>query len=394
MTQSLYDRLDIGRGDKLQSLLAGVLDVRSLADPLNQCTLARRLDHGLELYRRTCPIGVLLVIFESRPEVLVQIASLALKTGNAVILKGGREARQTLTVLYQSIQRALHRFVTAAHNQMPSNDAAIKHAVQLIYDRQQVDELLSCERFIDLVIPRGSRQLVRHVQQSTRIPVLGHADGLCSIYVAADADLDKALRILVDAKCSYPAACNAVETILIDQSIAAQLMPKLFQAFTVHQPPVKMHITQQLMDLIGPLMQPEETQVCVANEKDFDTEYSDLAVAIKQVPSMQQAIQHINQHGSRHTDGIVTESRDLAVHFMQSVDSAGVYWNVSTRFADGYRYGFGAEVGVSTSKIHARGPVGLEGLLSYKYQLFGDGHCSADYGSGGEGKRKFLHEAI
>ncbi|KAL7746548.1 glutamate-5-semialdehyde dehydrogenase [Sorochytrium milnesiophthora] len=387
LSAATFKRLDLFGAapayTKFQGLLDGLSDVMALQDPVGECTLARQLDDGLNLYRVSCPIGVLLIIFEARPEVVVQISALALKSGNAVILKGGKEAYHSLQALQSCVAQALEQV------------GLPKHAVQLVSTRSQIQELLTLDRYIDLVIPRGSNALVRHVQDNTRIPVLGHADGICSIFVDESADPQMAASVIVDAKTNYPAACNAVETILVHQSLLQQqqktavltaIVSALFAArVTVHADPA-------VYDAVMSTCAPSESSLLVRAGPDaFDTEFLDHALAMRAVPSLTDAIQHINQHGSGHTDSIITESKELAEQFMRQVDSAGVYWNCSTRFADGFRYGFGAEIGVSTNKTHARGPVGLEGLLIYKYRMYGQGHVVGEYTSG---QRKLVHQDI
>lgn len=366
----MFKRLLLG-GDKFEQLLRGVDDVITLKDPVGNVSLRRELDHGLTLSRVACPIGVLCVIFEARPEAAVQIATLAVKSGNAVILKGGSEAAQSNRVLVDAMRDALK----AAS--VPID------AVQLVSSREDVRGLLKMDNFIDLVIPRGSRSLVRTIQQSTRIPVMGHADGICSVYIDRDADEEKARRIVVDAKTNYPAACNAAETLLIHE--------KSIPMLTTICGALKAAGVRLRADSKCAAALEKDMIATAATDKDFETEFGCLEMAIKCVLSVDEAIEHINSHGSGHTDSIVTENRATAKRFMNAVDSAGVYHNASTRFADGFRYGFGAEVGVSTNRIHARGPVGMEGLLTYKYKLLGDGHCVADYG---KGKRAYTHRDL
>jgi len=345
-----------------------------LPDPVGKTTLATKLDDGLDLYRVTSPIGVLLVIFEARPEVIANIASLALKSGNAVILKGGKESVNSFAAIAKVIQEAL------ATTRIPPG------AVQLVESRQEVNSLLDQDQYIDLVIPRGGNELVRYIKEHTRIPVMGHAEGLCAIYVAQDADPQKAVKVVVDSKTDYPAACNAAETLLVNSGILTSLWPMLAQALT--EAGVSLRCDERSLAALE-----STTTTTLAVDKDFSTEFLELTLAVRTVDSTDEAINHINQHGSGHTDAIITESRDRAEKFMGRVDSAGVFWNASTRFADGFRYGFGTEVGISTNKIHARGPVGLEGLMIYKYKLFGHGQVAGGYGSG-TGKRAFLHEPI
>lgn len=351
-------RLKFDEG-KLRDVVAGIRDLIRLPDPLFRTQLARELDEGLTLYRETCPIGVIGVIFEARPDALVQISALCIKSGNCVILKGGSEAMLTNRILFETIYEA----VTAAG--LP------EHCMLQLEARSEISELLSCHESVDLLIPRGSNAFVQYIMNNTKIPVMGHADGICHIYVDKAADVEKAIPIILDAKTQYVSACNTVETLLVHQDIARKLMPGLQAAF--QEKKVRMRGTQAIRDIVDC----EE-----ATEADDRREYLDYIISAKTVKDIREAVDHINRNGSHHTDCIITEDRAAAEEFMRLVDSAGVYQNCSTRFADGYRYGFGAEVGISTGKIHARGPVGLEGLVSYKYKLFGDGHIVGDYSSG------------
>ncbi|CAB4415021.1 unnamed protein product [Rhizophagus irregularis] len=376
LSASLFKRLDLEKGDKFDTMLKGVSDIDQLPDPTGQITYSCKLDEGLELYRVTCPVGVLLVIFEARPEVVVNISSLAIKSGNAVILKGGKESILSLAALSTAIQSAL------ADTVIPPD------AIQLVETREEIKALLELDKYIDLVVPRGSNSLVKYIQSNTRIPVLGHADGLCSVYVDKDADIDKAVRVVVDSKINYPAACNAAETLLVNRSVLSTHLIPITTA--LQKANVKLHLDSESLSHL-PSIDSSLIKECVA--EDFDTEFLDLEIAVKVVGDVEEAIQHINSHGSKHTDAIVTENEQVAKRFMQGVDAAGVYWNASTRFADGFRYGFGAEVGVSTNKTHARGPVGLEGLVIYKYKLYGNGHIVEEFGEG-SGKKKYLHEKI
>lgn len=345
--------------DKLQDVLNGIGQLIALPDPLGKTSLARELDEGLTLYRVSCPIGVIGIIFEARPDALVQISSLCIKSGNCAILKGGRETANTNRILFQLI----HESVIAAG--LPA--ACMLQAEQ----HNEISELLSCHESVDLLIPRGSNAFVQYIMNNTKIPVMGHADGICHIYVDEAFDMDKAIPIIVDAKTQYTAACNAVETLLVNRKIAAGFLPVLAKALAENH--VQIHGTKEVHALID----------CEAiDDNAFDQEYLDLILGIKLVDNLQEAIDHINRFGSHHTDSILTENDAAAATFMQMVDSAGVYQNCSTRFADGFRYGFGAEVGISTGKIHARGPVGLEGLVTYKYKLFGHGQTVSQYASG------------
>ena len=352
---------------KLKDVLSGIEQLIKLEDPLEKVTLARELDEGLTLYRISCPIGVIGVIFEARPDAMVQISTLCIKSGNCAILKGGKETTFTNRVLFQLI----HDSVVSVG--LPNN--CLLQAEQ----HNEIDELLSCHDSVDLLIPRGSNAFVQYIMNNTKIPVMGHADGICHIYVDADADQDKAIPIIVDAKTQYTAACNAVETLLVNRSIAREFLPKMAAALKAHG--VKLRGTAEVNDII---------EIETIEEKDF-VQYLDLIASVKLVYNIDEAIEHINRFGSHHTDCIITENADNAHRFMQMVDSAGVYQNCSTRFADGFRYGFGAEVGISTGKIHARGPVGLEGLVTYKYKLFGNGHIVDDYATG---KKMFHHKDV
>ncbi len=361
----LSARLKLGE-TKLQSAIAGVRDVAKLADPVGISQIKRQLDEGLILQRVTCPLGVLGIIFEARPEALIQITSLAIKSGNGVILKGGREAIRSCQALIKVIHQAL-----ATTKVDPA-------AVQLLTTREEIKQLLELDEYVDLIIPRGSNSFVRYVQDNTRIPVLGHADGICHLYLDSAADLAKAVAITVDAKTHYPAACNAIETLLVHQDIAASFLP-----------PIAAALEQQHVELRGDEATRQIITAKATTETDWQTEYSDLILAIKIVDSLDKAIAHINQYGSKHTDAIVTEDRAAADIFQNRVDAAGVYHNCSTRFADGFRYGFGAEVGISTQQMPPRGPVGLEGLVTYKYKITGNGHIAATYT--GENAKSFTH---
>lgn len=345
--------------NKLNDVVKGIDELVKLDDPVGKVLMARQLDEGLRLYRISCPIGVIGIIFEARPDALVQISSLCIKSGNCAVLKGGKETAKTNKVLFDII------YNTAVESGAP------KGALLQAQLHNEIDELLSCNKSVDLLIPRGSNQFVQYIMNNTKIPVMGHADGVCHTYIDKDADFDKALSIVVDAKTQYTAACNATETLLVERSISKTILPLL--ADKLRENNVKLRGTTEVEQLID----------CeVMGEDEFNTEYLDLIISIKLVDGVNEAIEHINRFGSHHTDCIVTENEQTAQIFMQLVDSAGVYQNCSTRFADGFRYGFGAEVGISTSKIHARGPVGLEGLVTYKYKLFGEGHIVGDYASG------------
>ncbi len=335
---------------KLLDVIAGIRNLENLDDPTGKVLFERQLDEGLILSKVTCPIGVIGVIFESRPDALVQILSLCVKSGNGAILKGGSEAKNTNKALFDVLYEA------GLSAGLPEYFAA------LVEDRAGIDELLHCHEDIDLLIPRGSNAFVRYIMENSRIPVMGHADGICHVYVDSDADPDMAVSVILDSKTQYPAACNAAETLLLHRQIAGQVMEKLRKAD-------------------GPAVEYIEA----SSQEDF-REYLDYKMTVKVVDDVDEAITHINRYGSHHTDCIVTRNETTAGRFQDLVDSAGVYWNASTRFADGFRYGFGAEVGISTGKMPPRGPVGLEGLVTYKYKLKGKGHLVGDYASG---KRSF-----
>ena len=332
------------------------------------------------LERISCPIGVLLIIFEARPEVIANIASLAIKSGNAAILKGGKESTESFVAISKAISAALDK----CH--VPNG------AIQLVTTRDVIPQLLDLDQFIDLVIPRGSNELVRYIKSNTKIPVLGHADGLCSIYLEHTAEPKMAADVIVDSKTSYPAACNSVETLLVEDSAIGTVFPVAAEALISKGVALRCDAKSKAA-LQSKLSENVFSQVEDAKDVDYDTEHLALVLAVKVVNSLDDAILHINTHGSHHTDAILTSSDELAEKFMSGVDSAGVYWNTSTRMADGMRYGFGTEVGISTNKIHARGPVGLEGLMIYKYKIRGGGHVSAVYGEG-EGKKRFKHESL
>jgi glutamate-5-semialdehyde dehydrogenase len=355
----IIKRLKFDAG-KLHDVIAGIEDLIKLPDPVGKTLAKRELDEGLLLEQITCPIGVIGVIFESRPDALVQIASLCLKSGNCAVLKGGSEARRTNRILFETINAA------GVASGLPQG------FLTLIESREEIADLLGCHEQVDLIIPRGSNAFVKYIMDNSDIPVMGHADGVCHVYVDKDADIAKAVPIIRDSKVQYAAACNAVETALVHADIAEALLPPLEKELKDRK--VVIRGTQRVVDILS--------GVDAASEDDWTTEYLDFIVSIKIVDDLKEAIDHINTYGSHHTDCIVTESDETAETFMQLVDSAGVYRNCSTRFADGFRYGLGAEVGISTGKLHARGPVGLDGLTTYKYKLTGNGHIVDDYASG------------
>jgi len=368
LTAPLLKRLAFDE-NKIADVCAGIDSLIKLDDPVGKTITATELDEGLELYKVSCPIGVIGVIFESRPDALVQISTLCLKSGNAVLLKGGSEAALTNRILAEIIADA-------------GNKAGIPRGwIGLLETRADVAEMLKMDEYIDLLVPRGSNEFVRHIMDNTNIAVLGHADGICHVYVDGDADLDMAVNVAFDSKCQYVAVCNAAETLLVDEKVASAYLPKVKEALEEKGVEIRgCEKTQAIID------------VSAATEEDWATEYLDLIISIKVVSGIDEAIEHINKYGSGHTDAIVTSDKAKACEFLELVDSANVFWNCSTRFSDGFRYGLGAEVGISTNKIHARGPVGLEGLLIYKWKLLGKGQVVADYS--GSSSKKFTHKKL
>lgn len=353
LTKSTYNRLKLDE-NKMRDMIKGIKDVAALEDPINKKLLSRELDEGLTLYKVSCPIGVLGIIFEARPDVISQISALAIKSANAVILKGGKESVNTNKKILEIINTALDKTPMFPQN-----------VIQQVFTRDDVAQMLKCDKYINLIIPRGGNKLVKYIKENTKISVLGHADGICHIYADKSADYDMAVKIITDAKTQYPSACNSVETLLINKDF-----PKIDELLAA----------LQLSDI-----------TLVDKPDNWAFEYGDKTLSFKIVSGLDEAIAHINKYGSGHTDCIITENLENAQKFMNEVDSAGVYHNVSTRFADGFRYGFGAEVGISTNKTHARGPVGLEGLTIYKYKLIGKGHIVDDYV---KGEKEFHHRDL
>ena len=382
--QSLEQEITEGRASaallkRLRTSAAGIKDmarqIRDVArmdDPLGQTLAATELDDGLILHKVSCPLGVVAVIFESRPDVVPQVGSLAIKTGNGLVLKGGAEARQTNRVL-----------VSIWHEALAMVNPALRDVICALEDRADVARILEMDRDIDLVVPRGSTEFVNYVFQHSRIPVLGHGSGICHIYVDREANLSQATGVILDSKTQYPAACNSAEKVLVHEDIAAQFLPVVVQALQAAG--VEVRGCSRTAQLCGDL------KVIPATQEDWHTEYGDLKITIKVVRKLGEAIEHINQYGSRHTDSILTENAAAAEQFMDEVDAASVFHNASTRFADGFRYGLGAELGISNSKLHARGPVGLEGLLTYKYKLHGSGQVVSTYAGD---KRVFKHKKL
>ena len=358
ISRALLSRLKLSKS-KLNSGIEGVRKVGDLADPVNQVQIKRELSKGLILERKTVPIGVLGVIFESRPDAVMQISSLAIRSGNGVMLKGGSEANLTNTSIVKALQEGL-------------NESGLdKNAICLLTSRKDSMAMLNLEKYINLIIPRGSNELVKFIQENTRIPVLGHADGICHLFIDIEANLEMALSVALDSKIQYPAACNAIETLLVHKDIAPAFLEKAIPLFNSND-----------VKLIGDKRSVELGLKYKASQEDWKTEYLDLILSIKIVDDLEEAITHIQKYSSKHTDGIITENSNTANKFMNVVDSAGVFHNCSTRFADGFRYGFGAEVGISTQTLPPRGPVGLEGLVTYKYFLKGDGNIVDDFSSG------------
>ncbi len=376
LTNSLVKRLKIDES-KIDEMIAGIRDVLNFDDPVGKTLSALELDNGLELYQVSCPIGLIGVIFESRPDVVPQIMSLCLKSGNASIFKGGSEAAHSNRIIFDMLAGAIE-----------STDGMPHGAFALMETREEVNEMLRLDDYINLIIPRGSNEFVKYIQDNTRIPVLGHSSGICHVYVDSEADLEKAFDVCYDAKVQYPAVCNAMETMLVHRDIAGAFLPDMGKKYDAAG--VELRCDEMSFDILKKMGFLKA--ILHATEEDWKTEYNDLILSIKIVNSIEEAIDHINKYGSHHTDAIITENRAGAGRFIDLVDSSSVMWNASTRFADGFRYGKGAEVGISTNKIHARGPVGMEGLLIYKYALIGNGHKVADYV--GKNARKYTHKKL
>jgi glutamate-5-semialdehyde dehydrogenase len=356
--------------DKIGDIGRMVKSVAKLDDPLGKTVYVKEMDRGLEVYKVTCPIGVVGAVFEARPDVLPQISSLCLKSANAVVLKGGKEAGHSNRAFYSLIKDASER------------SGIPKGWIQLLEERREVEEMLKLDDYIDLLVPRGSKDFIKYIRSNTRIPVLGHAEGVCHVYVDENADLKKALDISYDAKVQYPSVCNAMETLLVHSKVATRFLPRLAERYRDAGVEIRgCPRTRRIIPWAKPAM-----------EKDWKTEYLDLVISIKIVDSLQEAIDHINEYGSKHTDAIVTRDKKAALKFLMEVDSSSVMVNASTRFSDGYRYGLGAEVGISTGKIHARGPMGLEGLTTTKYCVVGKGHVVSSYL--GKGARPFTHRPL
>jgi glutamate-5-semialdehyde dehydrogenase len=371
MTPALLSRLWI-KESGIAEMAARVREVANLPDPVGKRLAATELDQGLILHKESCPLGVIAVVFESRPDVVPQIASLALKSGNAVLLKGGAEAANSNESIVAVWRETLCRFPDVP-----------RESIQLLQSRSDVMELLRLQGEVDLLIPRGSKEFVAFMEQNSRIPVLGHGEGICHVLVDRVADLNKAVTVTLDSKVQYPAACNSIETLLVHKDIAAAFLPRVVAE--LRRANVEVRGCPRVLALLP------EAKLVPAIEKDWSTEYSDLILSVKIVDTLEQGLEHIHKYGSRHTECIVTEDQAVAERFLQEVDAAGVFHNASTRFADGYRYGLGAEVGISNGKLHSRGPMGIEGLTTYKYKLRGNGHIVAEYSSG---VRHFKHQPL
>ena len=376
LSRSLVKRLKVD-DTKIDEMIAGVRDVLKFEDPVGKTLGALELDSGLELYQVSCPIGLIGVIFESRPDVVPQIMSLCLKSGNATIFKGGSEAINSNRAIFDVLVNAIETTEGMPHG-----------AFALMETREEVNEMLKLDDYINLIIPRGSNEFVKYIQDNTRIPVLGHSSGICHVYVDKEADLIKAEDVCYDSKVQYAAVCNAMETLLVHRDIAGKFLPKMGKKYDAAG--VELRCDERSFDLLKGMGFLKA--IIHASEEDWRTEYNDMILSVKIVDSIGEAIDHINKYGSHHTDAIITENKASAIIFIDIVDSSSVMWNASTRFADGFRYGKGAEVGISTNKIHARGPVGMEGLLIYKYVLLGNGHKVADYV--GKTARKYTHKKL
>ena len=364
---SMFNRLKLD-DNKMIDIISGIKDVIKLEEPINKILTETELDDNLILQKVSCPIGLIAVIFEARPDVITQISSLCIKSSNAVILKGGSEGENTNKIIFEIINQVLSDI-----KEFPKN------SVNLVFSREDIKNILSMDKYIDLIIPRGSNDLVQYIKANTNIPVLGHADGICHLYIDESANIENALKICLDSKAQYPSACNSVETILINKNIANEFLKKLYSLFKENE--IKINGDEEVKKILYD----------IGIVKDWHKEYGDKEVSLKIVDNVEEAYKHINKYSSHHTDSIISENKENIKKFMIFVDSANVYSNVSTRFSDGFRYGFGAEVGISTNKTHARGPVGLDGLTIYKYKLFGNYQMVDDYVSH---KSSFKHKRI
>lgn len=364
---SMFNRLKLDE-NKMLDIISGIKDVIKLEEPINKILSETELDDNLILKKVSCPIGLIAVIFEARPDVISQISSLCIKSANAVILKGGSEGENTNKIIFEIINESLNDI-----KEFPKN------SVNLIFSREDIKNILSMDKYIDLIIPRGGNDLVQYIKANTNIPVLGHSDGICHLYIDESANIENALQICLDSKAQYPSACNSVETILINKNIANEFLKKLYALFKEND--IKMNGDEEVKKILSD----------IGTVEDWHKEYGDKEVSLKIVDNVEDAYKHINKFGSHHTDSIISENKENIEKFMTFVDSANVYSNTSTRFSDGFRYGFGAEVGISTNKTHARGPVGLEGLTIYKYKLYGNYQIVNDYTTH---KSSFKHKKI
>ncbi|MCW7070834.1 MAG: glutamate-5-semialdehyde dehydrogenase [Methanophagales archaeon] len=396
MSKALLDRLKLDDA-KIDEIVRSVRDVARLEDPVGKTLSAIELDEGLELFQVSCPIGVIGAVFESRPDVLVQISSLCLKTGNAVLLKGGSEARNSNEALFEVVREA-----SVSNGNGSEGVGGVPDGwVQLLETREEVGEMLKLSDYIDLLVPRGSEEFVKFIQNNTNIMVLGHSEGVCSVFVDRDADLKMAEEVCYDSKVQYPAVCNAAETLLVDSAVASEFLPRMVERFL--EAGVEVRGCSRTLGFFdgegdgegdgkGDGKEKGKEKLKPASEEDWRTEYNDLIISVRVVDGVDEAVAHINRYGSGHTDAIVTENKETALKFLRFVDSSSVMQNASTRFSDGFRYGKGAEVGISTNKVHARGPVGLEGLVIYKYLLLGKGHAVAPYT--GSNAKPFSHKPL
>jgi glutamate-5-semialdehyde dehydrogenase len=371
MTPALLSRLRI-KESGVSEMAARLREVANLPDPVGKRLAATELDDGLILHKESCPLGVIAVVFESRPDIVPQIASLALKSGNAVLLKGGAEAANSNESIVAIWRETLSRFPDIP-----------QESIHLLQSRSDVMELLRLQGEVDLLIPRGSKEFVAFMEQNSRIPVLSHGEGICHVFVDRAADIIKAVSVTLDSKVQYPAACNSVETLLVHKDIASAFLPRVVAE--LRGASVQVRGCPRVLALLP------EAKLVPAIEKDWSTEYSDLILSVRIVDTVEQGLEHIHRYGSKHTECIITEDQAVAERFLREVDAAGVFHNASTRFADGYRYGLGAEVGISNGKLHARGPMGIEGLTTYKYKLRGNGNIVAEYSSG---VRHFKHKPL
>ncbi len=374
LSLSLFERVKLTES-KIEQMAVYCESVAKLTNPNGKIIDATRLDIGLELYKVTCPIGVILMIFESRPDAVIQISSLGLKSGNAIILKGGKEASFSNRILVKLIRETINKISDSSVN-----------SISLVETRVEVNELIKLSQDLDLIIPRGSNQMVQKIQSKSMVPVLGHADGICHVFLDNEGDENKSMSVVLDSKLNYPAVCNSLETLLVHKDFPDSWLASIL--LKMQESGVELRVCSETKNRLKSF---KSLKLKKAVKQDWKTEYIDLIISVKSVDSATEAVMHINNFGSKHTDSIVTENKELAEWFLNAVDSAGVFWNASTRFADGFRYGLGAEVGVSNGKIHARGPVGLDGLVTYKYKLYGNGQGVGEYS---KGNREFIHEKI